>query len=219
MRSISVLTWQKTTLLEHNSFEDHPWILRLVDYVGKLYRDTQKPIVGICFGHQIIARALGTPVQRSTLGWEVSVDEISMTPEGQKLFGVDKLVSLESSLCCRSDRGGGIPRILSPLAHISLQALHQMHRDIVTAVPEGAINLGHSAVCDVQGLYIPHRVISVQAHPEFSGFIMSSILDTRRGQGIFGEDLYQSGLSRADKTHDGVLVSTVIWRFLLSGDL
>lgn len=50
-------------------------------------------MVGICFGHQIIARALGTPVQRSTIGWEVSVDQINLTAEGQKLFGVDKLVS------------------------------------------------------------------------------------------------------------------------------
>lgn len=80
-------------LLEHNAFEDHPWILRLVDYVRSLYQDTQKPIVGICFGHQIIARALGTPVQRSTIGWEVSVDQINLTDDGRKLFGVDKLVS------------------------------------------------------------------------------------------------------------------------------
>lgn len=118
--------------------------------------------------------------------------------------------------------------LLSPLgsspkftAHLTntRQALHQMHRDIVTGVPEGAVNLGNSPVCDVQGLYIPHRVISVQAHPEFSGFIMSSILNARRDQGIFGDDLFQSGLSRAEKAHDGVLVSAVIWRFLLSGDL
>ena len=49
--------------------------------------------MGICFGHQIIARALGTPVQRSTIGWEVSVDQINLTDDGRKLFGVDKLVS------------------------------------------------------------------------------------------------------------------------------
>lgn len=94
-----------------------------------------------------------------------------------------------------------------------------MHRDIVVSVPKDAINLGHSPVCEVQGMYIPHRVISVQAHPEFSSFIMESILSARRDQGIFGEDLYQNGLSRAEKHHDGVLVSTVIWKFLLNDEL
>lgn len=78
--------------LEHNAFEDHPWMIRLVDYVRDLYQTTQKPIVGICFGHQIIARALDAPVQRNNIGWEISVDQINLTAEGQQLFGVDKLV-------------------------------------------------------------------------------------------------------------------------------
>lgn len=91
-------------------------MLRLVDYVRTLYQDTQKPIVGICFGHQIIARALGTPVQRSTIGWEVSVDEINMTAEGKKLFGVEKLVSwLPPPLSYRREHG---------IFHLSCQQPH-----------------------------------------------------------------------------------------------
>jgi CRISPR/Cas system CMR-associated protein Cmr3 (group 5 of RAMP superfamily) len=94
-----------------------------------------------------------------------------------------------------------------------------MHRDIVVSVPKDAVNLGYSPICEVQGLYIPGRVFSVQAHPEFSGFIMTSILEARRAQAIFNDDVYQSGLSRADNDHDGVLVSMVIWRFLLNRNL
>jgi GMP synthase-like glutamine amidotransferase len=67
-------------------------MIRLVDYVRDLYKTTSKPIVGICFGHQIIARALDAPVERNSVGWEIAVDQINLTPEGQKLFGVDKLV-------------------------------------------------------------------------------------------------------------------------------
>jgi GMP synthase-like glutamine amidotransferase len=174
---------------KHNAFEDQPWMIRLVDYVRDLYKTTSKPIVGICFGHQIIARALDAPVERNSVGWEVAVDQINLTPEGQKLFGVDKL------------------------------ALHQMHRDIVVDVPEDAINLGHSPVCQVQGLYIPQRVLSVQAHPEFTGFIMQGILNTRREQGVFDDALFNSGWSRAEKDHDGIMVSAVIWKFLLNDDL
>lgn len=78
---------------EHNSFEDHPWILRLVDYVKEAYEKTNIALVGICFGHQIIARALGAEVRRNAGVWEVSVDLVKLTPDGQKIFGVDNLVS------------------------------------------------------------------------------------------------------------------------------
>ena len=49
---------------EHTSFADDAWIVRLVDYVRDVYQNSQVPIVGICFGHQILARALGGQVSR-----------------------------------------------------------------------------------------------------------------------------------------------------------
>jgi GMP synthase-like glutamine amidotransferase len=65
----------------------------LVDYVKEAYEKTKISLVGICFGHQIIARALGAEVRRNAGVWEVSVDLVKLTPNGQKIFGVDNLVS------------------------------------------------------------------------------------------------------------------------------
>jgi GMP synthase (glutamine-hydrolysing) len=90
-----------------------------------------------------------------------------------------------------------------------------MHQDIVKTLPEGAVNLGSSPVCEIQGLYIPRRAIAVQAHPEFNDFIMSSILRKRHGQGIFPDDVYESGMARAEKQHDGLHVCKTFWRFML----
>ncbi|KAF4968800.1 hypothetical protein FSARC_3827 [Fusarium sarcochroum] len=167
------------------SFEDDPWILKLVECVKQIYDTTQKPVVGICFGHQIIARALGAKVGVSPGGWEICVDRINLNETGQKLLGVPSL------------------------------GLHQMHRDAVLEVPEGLISLGSSSRCEVQGLYKPGRIISFQAHPEFDDFIMEEIMESRYAQQIFSKEMYEEGITRARATHDGVLVSAKIWEFLL----
>lgn len=80
-------------LLEHDAFADDQWIVSLTDYVRELVHSHKKPVVGVCFGHQILARALGARVGRSD-GWEISVEEIDLTDAGKKLFGQDKLVSI-----------------------------------------------------------------------------------------------------------------------------
>lgn len=79
--------------LEHDAFADDTWILSLTEYVKGLVLSHKKPVVGVCFGHQILARALGARVGRGE-GWEVSVDEITLTEEGKKVFGKDTLVSI-----------------------------------------------------------------------------------------------------------------------------
>lgn len=72
---------------KHSAFENDPWITTLVDFTQKAIADPRVRIIGICFGHQIVSRALGVPVQRSDAGWEVSVTETKLTPAGQALFG------------------------------------------------------------------------------------------------------------------------------------
>ena len=54
----------------HGAYEDHPWIAPL----EALIRDIQtsgRPLIGVCFGHQIIAQALGGKVEKFSGGWSV----------------------------------------------------------------------------------------------------------------------------------------------------
>lgn len=48
--------------------------------------------IGVCFGHQIVGRALGAKVDRSDKGWETSVTAIDLTKKGQEIFGKTALV-------------------------------------------------------------------------------------------------------------------------------
>jgi len=77
----------------HNSFENHPWIEKLVEFTRKAIASDCVRVVGVCFGHQICGRALGVPVDRSPGGWEVSVTDVELSEEGKNFFKMDRMVS------------------------------------------------------------------------------------------------------------------------------
>jgi hypothetical protein len=77
---------------KHNSFDNDPWILKLVSFVEEVLRQRRVRIIGVCFGHQIVGRAMGTRVGRSERGWEVSVVPIELTEKGREIFGMKTLV-------------------------------------------------------------------------------------------------------------------------------
>jgi GMP synthase-like glutamine amidotransferase len=56
------------------AYEDHPWIPPLEDFIRASYA-AHVPMVGICFGHQIIAQAMGGRVEKFTKGWAVGATD------------------------------------------------------------------------------------------------------------------------------------------------
>ena len=88
---------------KHGAYEDHPFIPPLEDFIRKAY-GAAIPMVGICFGHQIIAQALGGRVEKFRGGWGVGrhtysldgkpvhlnawhQDQVTALPDGAEVVG------------------------------------------------------------------------------------------------------------------------------------
>lgn len=78
---------------KHDAFGNDPWVVRLTEFTRQAYDTNRVRIVGICFGHQILGRALDAKVGRSDRGWEIAVTKIDCTEQGKQIFGKDTLVS------------------------------------------------------------------------------------------------------------------------------
>lgn len=160
---------------------------------------------GVCFGHQLLSRLLGATVAPAPSGdWELGHCRIDLTSSGQRLF-----------------------RTQSPHIH-----LHQMHQDQVvepptpSSAPEGMLapdveisSWGRSAHTAVQGLYMPNRLFTTQAHLAFDEDMVKRQIQMRVESGSI-KDLEHA--DRAAETahleHDGTEVAKAILRLFMFDD-
>ncbi|KAL8996850.1 MAG: hypothetical protein Q9169_003752 [Polycauliona sp. 2 TL-2023] len=72
---------------KHDSFATNPWTNALVSFVQEILAQQRVKLIGVCYGHQIIGRAMGAKVGRNdSQGWEVSVTDVDLTAQGKALF-------------------------------------------------------------------------------------------------------------------------------------
>ncbi|KAK7957159.1 uncharacterized protein PG986_006381 [Apiospora aurea] len=113
---------------KHSAFENDEWILRLVAYTKRLLEAPARRedggrapvrVIGVCFGHQIVGRALGAPDR----GWELSVVDMALTDEGKRIFGGETLKIHHM----HRDIIHEYPKGTIPLAHTAVCATQAMY--------------------------------------------------------------------------------------------
>ena len=91
---------------KHGAYEDHPFIAPLETLIRDIYA-ADLPLVGICFGHQIIAQALGGKVEKFKDGWAVGRQTYDWQGEDIHLnaWHQDQVVALpeDAAVCARND--------------------------------------------------------------------------------------------------------------------
>ena len=106
-------------------------------------------MVGICFGHQIIAQALGGKVEKYTDGWSA----------GRVSYTLDPAVW-----------GDGA---------IDQTPLMAFHQDQVIEPPENSTTVGSTPFCRHAALIYDSRILTLQPHPEFDQPFVEELLKTR----------------------------------------
>jgi GMP synthase-like glutamine amidotransferase len=161
-----------------------PWMAPLRAFVREASA-TKTPMVGVCFGHQIIADALGGEVRKSNKGWGV----------GRHTYDI---LDRESWM---ADAG-------------STLSLGVSHQDQVIVPPAGARTLARSAHTDHAMLvYDDAPILSLQGHPEFTDGFLTALYSARRGKTL-SDDLVDQAIESLSTPEDNALTGDWMVRFL-----
>ena len=133
----------------HGVYEDLPFIAPLMQFIRDCYA-LKIPQIGICFGHQALAQALGGQVIKSDKGWGVGIRKVDV-------------VETTNWMSKEND---------------TLDLIY-VHQDQVIALPDDAVLLAGDAFCPNAAYAIGSHVFSVQGHPEFDKDYVHELLAIR----------------------------------------
>ena len=141
-------------------YEDHEWMPSLFKLIEASVA-SNTPQIGICFGHQAVAQALGGKVIKSPKGWALGRHEYAFeSPEWLTISTADSF------------------------------ALAASHQDQVVIPPEGAAVIASSDFCEFAGLYLADGpALTFQGHPEFEADFSIALSEARRGTKLSDEQV------------------------------
>jgi GMP synthase-like glutamine amidotransferase len=141
-----------TTGSRASVYDDALWIRAAEAFVGKV-AESGRPFVGICFGHQLLARTLGAEVKRAPSGWGVGVLPMAVVRKEEWMT-----------------------------PSLSTVRLQYMHADQVTEPPGGATLLGEASHCPVAMFQWGSSLLGIEAHPEFPAAYARALIEDRRAR-------------------------------------
>lgn len=130
-------------------YDDLPWIAPLSDFLRAARGHV--PLVGVCFGHQIMAQAFGGQVVKSERGWGV----------GLHRYAVER------------------PQGWTDAPSVAIPASHQ--DQVVTLPPSATVVGGSAFTPYGLLSYDDAPAISMQFHPEFDPAYAAALIEARRG--------------------------------------
>ena len=167
----------------YSVYEDKQWIKNLLAFVRACW-EQQVVVVGICFGHQLIAHALGGRTEKADVGWGFGIHTARITQKQPWMTTTDSLNG-------------------------DLYNLIVIHQDQVVKMPGGFRTIAENDFCPNSMIVADGKMLGIQGHPEFSKEFCRFRADFRRE--LIGEDVYQSTLETLEdyETHSATILSWV----------
>ncbi len=133
----------------HSVYDDLPWIRKLQDFTRQIYKAGKK-FFGVCYGHQMIAEALGGEVMRSGNGFLIGIHTFNVNQtDGWMQPEVD---------------------------HYNVLMLCQ---DQVAKLPDNSRVLASSSQCPVGMYSVDRHFLGIQGHPEFTNAYNRDLFERR----------------------------------------
>ncbi len=167
----------------HSVYDDIEWLADLKGFATTAL-EQRVPLIGICFGHQLIASLLGAPVAKAEVGWQIGAREY-------------RLASAQT------------PGDANSPGSFTIVASHQ---DQVLELPAGGELFASADGCPIAGFTVGNHVFCVQGHPEFSADLASSLYSSRVER--IGQEPVAVALATLDRTLDRSRVSDWIVDFV-----
>ena len=171
-----------------NVDEQSPWMIWLSDFIREIDAQ-QRALIGICFGHQIIAQALGGQVACFDGGWGVGIHRYQRV-------GHDQVIPID-------------------LTSFAICAMHQYQ---VVAKPARARVFARSTFCENAGLFYDQHILTLQGHPEFNKAYEVALIEMFKGDPIPDALSEQGLISVEQETLDAAVVMGWITDFIKRAD-